>query len=82
MIDSNSFNLGCEKMFYVLAGLATAYARLTESPQHRPAAFSATQRTAGVTLRGSAESNQFPGRSVRHYVHIRDCRRSYGSLAA
>ena len=40
MIDSNSFNLGCEKMFYVLAGLATVYARLNRSSQHRPAPFS------------------------------------------
>jgi O-antigen ligase len=39
MIDTNSFNLGPEKMFYVLAGLATAYARLTEPQQ--PAEFSA-----------------------------------------
>jgi hypothetical protein len=37
MIDSNSFNLGPEKMFYLLAGLATAYARLTISPQQTPA---------------------------------------------
>ncbi len=41
MIDSSSFILGCQKMFYVLAGLATAYARLTESLPHQPAAFSA-----------------------------------------
>jgi hypothetical protein len=41
MIGSSSFILGCEKMFYVLAGLATAYARLTESLPHQPAAFSA-----------------------------------------
>jgi O-antigen ligase len=41
MIDSNSFALGCEKMFYLLAGLTTAYARLARSPQHRPAALSA-----------------------------------------
>jgi hypothetical protein len=41
MIDSSSFNLGCEKIFYVLAGLATAYATLTESPPHQPAAFGA-----------------------------------------
>jgi hypothetical protein len=41
MIGSMSFNLGCEKLFYVLAGLATAYARLTESLPHQPAAFSA-----------------------------------------
>ena len=40
MIDSNSFNLGCEKMFYVLAALATVYARLTRSSRHRPAPFS------------------------------------------
>jgi O-antigen ligase len=41
MIHSTSFIFGCEKMFYVLAGLATAYARLTRSPQHRSATFSA-----------------------------------------
>ena len=41
MIDGNSFNLGSEKMFYVLAGLTTAYARLSRSPQHRPAVLSA-----------------------------------------
>jgi O-antigen ligase len=33
MIDSNSFNMGPEKIFYVLAGLTTAYARLARSPQ-------------------------------------------------
>jgi hypothetical protein len=37
MIDTNSFNMGPEKMFYLLAGLTTAYARLTRSPQHPPA---------------------------------------------
>jgi O-antigen ligase len=47
MIQSDSFNLGCEKMFYVLAGLAAAYARLTESLPHQPAAFSVRN-----TLRG------------------------------
>jgi hypothetical protein len=43
MIDSSSFNLGSEKMFYVLGGLAAAYARarLTESPPHDPTALSA-----------------------------------------
>jgi hypothetical protein len=41
MIYSSSFNNGAEKMFYVLAGLATAYARLTGSPSHQPAAFGA-----------------------------------------
>jgi hypothetical protein len=41
MIDSSSFVLGCEKMFYVLAGLASAYARFARSPQHRPAVPSA-----------------------------------------
>jgi hypothetical protein len=41
MIISSSFILGYEKMFYVLAGLAIAYARLTESLPHRPATFSA-----------------------------------------
>ena len=39
MIDSNSFSLGCEKMFYLLAGLAAAYARLARSSQRRPALF-------------------------------------------
>jgi O-antigen ligase len=39
MIDSDSFTLGPQKMFYVLAGLATVYARLTRSPQHRAAPF-------------------------------------------
>jgi O-antigen ligase len=38
MIESESFNLGAEKMFYVLAGLATAYARLARLPQQRAAA--------------------------------------------
>jgi hypothetical protein len=42
MIDSNSFNLGSEKMFYVLAGLTTAYVRLARSPQNRPAVLSAS----------------------------------------
>jgi hypothetical protein len=42
MIDSSSFILGCEKMFYVLAGLTTAYARLARSPQHRSAVLSAS----------------------------------------
>jgi len=41
MIESSSFILGCQKMFYVLAGLATAYARLTRSPQYRPVALTA-----------------------------------------
>jgi hypothetical protein len=40
MIDSNSFNLGTEKMFYVLAGLITAYARLSRLPHQLPAARS------------------------------------------
>jgi len=42
MIDSSSFILGCEKMFYVLAGLTTAYVRLASLPQHRPAVLSAS----------------------------------------
>jgi O-antigen ligase len=42
MIGSSSFILGCEKMFFVLAGLATAYARLTESPPRQHAAASST----------------------------------------
>jgi O-antigen ligase len=42
MIQSASFGLGFQKMFYVLAGLMTAYARLTRSPQHRTAVLSAS----------------------------------------
>jgi O-antigen ligase len=41
ILDSSSFILGVEKMFYVLAGFAAAYARLARSPQHRPAVLSA-----------------------------------------
>jgi O-antigen ligase len=41
MIYSSSFNLGAQKMFYVLAGLATAYSRLPISPARQPAASSA-----------------------------------------
>ncbi len=41
MIDSNSFALGCEKLFYLLAGLTTAYASFVKSKQHPPAALSA-----------------------------------------
>jgi hypothetical protein len=36
MIDTNSFNMGPEKMFYLLAGLASAYVRLTRSPERQP----------------------------------------------
>jgi len=32
MIDSCSFTLGAEKLFYVLGGLSTAYAKLVEAP--------------------------------------------------
>jgi O-antigen ligase len=35
MIASCSFILGCAKLFYVLAGLAAAYARAPELPQHQ-----------------------------------------------
>jgi O-antigen ligase len=41
MIHSNSFNLGGEKMFYVLAGLATAYVTTTNPMPRRSAVFSA-----------------------------------------
>jgi hypothetical protein len=41
MIGSSSFILGCERMFYVLAGLATAYARLTDSLPQKTTVFSA-----------------------------------------
>jgi hypothetical protein len=37
MIRSDSFIFGCEKMFYILAGFAAAYASLTSSPQRQPA---------------------------------------------
>jgi O-antigen ligase len=43
MIDSNSFNMGPEKTFYVLAGLSTAYARLAISPQRGAAALTASK---------------------------------------
>jgi hypothetical protein len=41
MIDTNSFSMGPEKMFYLLAGLTTAYARLTRSPERQPTVVSA-----------------------------------------
>jgi O-antigen ligase len=41
MIYSASFNLGAQKMFYVLAGLAAAYSRLPISSASEPAASSA-----------------------------------------
>jgi hypothetical protein len=46
MIYSASFNLGAQKMFYVLAGLATAYAKLGESPSPS-AAISVRNSTQG-----------------------------------
>jgi O-antigen ligase len=45
MIDSSSFILGCEKVFFVLAGLAAAYVRLTRLSPRRPA-----ERGAGNVL--------------------------------
>jgi O-antigen ligase len=47
MIQSNSFNLGLQRMFYVLAGLATAYAQLDKLKQHQ-----ATVVGAPTALRG------------------------------
>jgi O-antigen ligase len=47
MLDSVSFNMGAEKIFYVLAALALAYARLTREQQHQPAAVSTPTRPAG-----------------------------------
>jgi O-antigen ligase len=44
MIYSASFNLGAPKMFYVLAGLATAYSRLPISPAREPAASRTLKR--------------------------------------
>jgi hypothetical protein len=41
MIGSSSFLLGGQKMFYVLAGFATAYSRLTQPLPHQPAESSA-----------------------------------------
>jgi O-antigen ligase len=43
MIYSSSFIAGSEKMFYVLAGLATAYAKLTESVPQMSTPLSARQ---------------------------------------
>jgi O-Antigen ligase len=42
MIQSTSFGTGVEKMFYVLAGLSTAYAQLKKSPRQQPVIVSAT----------------------------------------
>ena len=47
MIDSVSFNMGAEKLFYVLAALALAYARLTRVQQQQPAALSAPTPPGG-----------------------------------
>lgn len=47
MIDSVSFNMGVEKIFYVLAALALAYTRLTSEQQHQPAALSAPTPPGG-----------------------------------
>jgi hypothetical protein len=43
MIESNSFNIGPEKIFYLLAGFSTAYSRLARSPQQRPAVSGARE---------------------------------------
>jgi hypothetical protein len=47
MLDSSSFILGCQKMFYVLAGLIAAYVGLTKLPRRDSAA-----RTTGNVLQG------------------------------
>jgi hypothetical protein len=47
MIYSNSFGLGNQKMFYVLAGLAAAYSRLPILAPHQPAPSSALNRPQG-----------------------------------
>jgi O-antigen ligase len=47
MIYSASFNLGAQKMFYFLAGLASAYSRLPLSPTHEPAAARALNPPRG-----------------------------------
>jgi O-antigen ligase len=47
MIQSNSFNLGLLRTFYLLAGLATAYAGLNRSQQQAPAAVSAPTALRG-----------------------------------
>jgi len=47
MIDSVSFNMGAEKLFYVLAALALAYARLTRVQHQQPAALSAPTPPSG-----------------------------------
>jgi O-Antigen ligase len=46
MIYSAGFTLGAQKMFYVLAGLATAFSRLTERLAHQPAASSGVLKPA------------------------------------
>jgi O-antigen ligase len=47
MIQSASFGLGFQKMFYVLAGLAAAYAKLNKSPQPRPVGTGAPNALQG-----------------------------------
>jgi hypothetical protein len=47
MLDSVSFNMGVEKIFYVLAALTLAYARLTREPQHHSAALGSPTRPSG-----------------------------------
>ena len=44
MIENSSFIFGYEKMFYVLAGLAAAYAHLVRAPHTRPVNLAAAAR--------------------------------------
>ena len=37
MIQSNSFNLGLPRLFYLMAGIAAVYAGTIQSPEQRPA---------------------------------------------
>ena len=47
IIDSDSFNLAPQKMFYVLAGLTTAYIGLAGTPQHLHADQGAREKMEG-----------------------------------
>jgi O-antigen ligase len=47
MIQSNSFNLGLQRMFYVLAGLATAYTQLDKLKRHKSTVVGASTALGG-----------------------------------
>jgi hypothetical protein len=48
MLDSNGFGMGLQKMFYVLAGLAAAYAKHTGSLRSSPAAGNDSHKLQGA----------------------------------